>query len=93
MVLVHDDALARLHGIYDSTVSRSSIQYTIVLTFSYFQPQDGLRSDVMLSHIRSLKPMVYNVQIGEIFQYRNFSITHQFTRPGATRHVQHARDG
>ncbi|KAI9428700.1 caspase domain-containing protein [Lactarius indigo] len=45
MVLVHDDALARLHGIYDGT------------------PLDGLRSDVVLSHVRNLKPAVYNARI------------------------------
>ena len=34
MILVHDDDLVRLDGIYNSTVSRNSVQYTIVLMFS-----------------------------------------------------------
>ena len=76
MVLVHDNALAWLHGIHDSTVRRRSIQYTIVLMYSFFQPLDGLQSDVVISHIRSLKPTVHNARIGELFRYRNFSITH-----------------
>ncbi|KAI9434995.1 hypothetical protein H4582DRAFT_731673 [Lactarius indigo] len=45
VLLVHDDDLAQLGGIYDNT------------------PLDGLRSDVVLSHIRSLKPTVYNTRI------------------------------
>ena len=76
MILVHDDDMARLHGIHNSTVSRSSIQYAIAFMFSYFQPLDGLQSDVVLSHIRSLKPTVHSARIGELFQYRNISITH-----------------
>ena len=30
----------------------------------------------MLSHIRSLKPTLHYSQIGELFRYRNVSITH-----------------
>ena len=77
MVLVYDDSLARLHWIRDSTVSRSSIQYTIVIMFSYFQPLDGLQSDsVATSEASGPKPTVHNARIGELFQYRNFSITY-----------------
>jgi hypothetical protein len=44
--------------------------------FSYFQPLDGLQSDVVLSHIRSLMPTVHDARIGELIQYGNFSITY-----------------
>ena len=43
---------------------------------SYFQALDGLQSEVMLSHIRRLKPTLHYSQIGEPFLYRNSSITH-----------------
>ena len=76
MVLVHDDDLARLDGFYDSTVSRSFIQYAIILMFSYFQPLDGLRSYAVLGHIRSLKPAIHNARIGELFQHRDLPLTH-----------------
>ena len=76
MALVHDDDLARLDRIYNSTVSRSFIQYAIVLMFSHFQPLDGLRSYTVLGHIRSLKPAIHNARIGELFQHCDLSFTH-----------------
>ena len=63
---------------WDLLPSRRSklIQYVVVLMFSYFQLPDGFQSDLMSSHIRSLKPAVHNARIGELFQFRNFSLTH-----------------
>ena len=82
MVLVHDDDLARLDGICESLVGRGFIQYAVVLMFSYFQLMDGLQSDLLSSHIRSLKPTVNNARIGEFFQYRNVSLTQTGRPPG-----------
>ena len=76
MVLIHDDDLAQLGGIYESTVGRCFKEETVVLMYSYFQQLDSIQSNVMLSHIRSPKLTVYNSRIGELLQYRNFSITH-----------------
>ena len=66
MVLVHDDDLTRLDGIYGNIVSRSSVHCTIELMFfTFFQPSDTLQPDILSDHIRCLKPMIYNTQIGE----------------------------
>jgi hypothetical protein len=75
MVLVHDDDLEKLGGIYDSeTVSQSPMQQDIVLILPYFQPLDSLNKDIVLDNIRSLKPTLdYNLsQIGETIQIRHF---------------------
>jgi hypothetical protein len=71
MVLVHDDDLAQLDGVCDSIVGRSSIQYAVVLNFSYFQPLDSLQSSVTLGHMRSLRPTAHITRIGELFQCHN----------------------
>jgi hypothetical protein len=75
MVLVHDDDLARLDGVCDSIVGRSSIQYAVVLIFSYFQPLDSLQSIVTLRHMRGLRPTAHIARIGELFQCHGVTIS------------------
>ncbi len=76
MILVHDDDLARLGGIH-GTVGQSSLSYR-VLMFSYSQPIDADQPDVMLNHIRSLKPRIHSARIvlGELFPYCNSHTSH-----------------
>lgn len=71
MFLVHDDDLARLDGIWDVTVGRSSIYnaHRDIDVFLHQRPDD---SDVMLNHIRNLKPSLYTARIGELFHCGNF---------------------
>ena len=40
------------------------------------QKPDAFHSDLVLSHIQSLKPTVYYTQIGAILEYQNLYITH-----------------
>jgi hypothetical protein len=80
MVLVHDDDLARLDGVCDTIVGRSSIQYAVVLMFSYFQPLDSLQSSVMLRHMRGLRPTAHVARIGELFQC--YGVTISITNSG-----------
>ncbi|KAI9434971.1 caspase domain-containing protein [Lactarius indigo] len=54
--------------IHDSDLARLDGIYNSI-------PEDGLPSDVVLSHVRSLRPTVHSAQIGEPFQYRDFSTT------------------
>lgn len=70
MVLVHDDDLTRLDGIYGNTVSRGSLQCIIEIDISswfsyFFQPPDTLHPDILSNRIRSLNPRVYKTRIGE----------------------------
>jgi hypothetical protein len=81
MVLVHDDDLARLDGICDVTVCRSSIYNTHrCIDVSLLQRLDA---DVTLSHIRSLKPTLHNARIGELFTIARFATFYysQLRRP------------
>ena len=85
MLLVHDDDLAELRGIYDSTVS-SALDNTLAIHHCIdvflLKAPDALQSEAALGRIRSLKPTVHNVRIGELFRYLNLSATH---REGAHR--------
>jgi hypothetical protein len=69
MVLVHDDDLARLGEMRGITVGRTSID-SIHRCIDVFLLQ-RLDSDVMLSHIRNLRPTFHNARIGELFYFRN----------------------
>ncbi len=65
MVLVHDNDLAKLHGIYDGTVSRSLYCTPIILTiFSCLQPIESLRPDAMLSRLRSAQLKIHEIPFG-----------------------------
>lgn len=64
MVLVHDDDLTRLDGIYGNTVSRGSLHIEIDISY-FFQPPDTLHPDILSNRIRSLNPRVYKTRIGE----------------------------
>jgi hypothetical protein len=66
MVLVHDNDLAELHGIYDGTVSRS-LYCTPIILLTYFpssQPIELLQPDAMLSHLRSAQLKIHEVPVG-----------------------------
>jgi hypothetical protein len=79
MVLVHDDDLAPLHGIYDNAVRQVPSDTCIYVFFllKILQPLDCLQSDVVLSHIRSIKPTVHCAQIGAHSQHRSIFNTHR----------------
>ena len=76
MVLIHDDDLAELHGIYGGTVSRSNY----INIFSSSQSIESLQPDAMLSHLRSAQLKIHEVPFGlgkRLLQYYpNFSLSH-----------------
>ena len=62
MVLVHDDDLAQLHGIYDGTVSRS-LCCTPIMTFilSSSQPIESIQPDAMFGLLQRSRPKIHEV--------------------------------
>ena len=86
MVLVHDDDLAGLRGIYDGTVSRS-LSFTLIIStlFSSLQPMESIELDaVMLSYLRRAQPKIHEAlfDLGKRPNqyYCNFSISYGGSR-------------
>ena len=63
MVLVHDNDLAQLDGIYDDTVSRTLHCPPIKLKFC-LQSVESLQPDIFLGHLRSMQLKVHKVTLG-----------------------------
>jgi len=64
MVLVHDDDLARIAGIYDSDVGRHRTSVSAVLLIGYLLSQEAFQTDTIVCLIHQSQPEIQQVQCG-----------------------------